>query len=333
MELIGNLHTSPVITRYPDTILSRHDVPYPSALTFNAGIVRHEGRYIMLFRNDYGSYEEQRLDGTNIGLAFSDDGIRWKVEPEPVLDGKWFGDTFEPGEVVRLYDPRITPMDGRFYVSFAIDTRHGVCGGFAVTDDFHHYEPLSVVVPDNRNMVLFPEKINGNFVRLERPMPVYSRGGDRFDIWLSESPDCVYWGKSRFVLGVEDVPFANNKIGPGAPPIKTDRGWLMIYHAVDFDPSRGKNGWEAAWKKRYTIGACLLDLEKPWKVIGRMDEPLMAPEGYWEVEEGMRTNALFPCAALVDEEGKLRIYHSAGDAILRLATADLNDVLDLCKPV
>lgn len=182
MELIGNLHTSPVITRYPDTILSRHDVPYPSALTFNAGIVRHEGRYIMLFRNDYGSYEEQRLDGTNIGLAFSDDGIRWKVEPEPVLDGKWFGDTFEPGEVVRLYDPRITPMDGRFYVSFAIDTRHGVCGGFAVTDDFHHYEPLSVVVPDNRNMVLFPEKINGNFVRLERPMPVYSRGGDRFDI-------------------------------------------------------------------------------------------------------------------------------------------------------
>ena len=132
---------------------------------------------------------------------------------------------------------------------------------------------------------------------------------------------------------MEDVPFANNKIGPGAPPIKTDRGWLMIYHAVDFDPSRGKNGWEAAWKKRYTIGACLLDLEKPWKVIGRMDEPLMAPEGYWEVEEGMRTNALFPCAALVDEEGKLRIYHSAGDAILRLATADLNDVLDLCKPV
>ena len=309
MELIGNLKTSPVITRYPDTILSRHDVPYPSALTFNAGIIRHEGRYIMLFRNDYGSYEEQRLDG------------------------KWFGDMFAAGEVIRLYDPRITPMDGRFYVSFAIDTRHGVCGGFAVTDDFRNYEPLSIVVPDNRNMVLFPEKINGNFVRLERPMPVYSRGGDRFDIWMSESPDCVYWGKSRFVLGVEDVPFANNKIGPGAPPIKTERGWLVIYHAVDLDPSRGKNGWEAAWKKRYTIGAMLLDLEQPWKIVGVMKEPLMVPEGYWEVEEGMRTNALFPCAALIDEFGKLRIYHSAGDAILRLATAEVNDVLDLCKPL
>lgn len=333
MEIIKDLKTSPVITRYPETILSRHDVPYPSALTFNAGIIRHEGRYIMLFRNDYGSYEEQRLDGTNIGLAFSEDGIHWNVEPEPVLDGKWFGDMFAAGEVIRLYDPRITPMDGRFYVSFAIDTRHGVCGGFAVTDDFHNYEPLSIVVPDNRNMVLFPEKINGNFVRLERPMPVYSRGGDRFDIWMSESPDCVYWGKSRFVLGVEDVPFANNKIGPGAPPIKTERGWLVIYHAVDLDPSRGKNGWEAAWKKRYTIGAMLLDLEQPWKIVGVMKEPLMVPEGYWEVEEGMRTNALFPCAALIDEFGKLRIYHSAGDAILRLATAEVNDVLDLCKPL
>ena len=333
MEKIMDYKTSPVITRYPETILSRHDVPYPSALTFNAGIIRHNGKYIMLFRNDYGSYEEQRLDGTNIGLAYSDDGIHWNVEPEPVLDGKWFGDTFEDGEVLRLYDPRITPMDGRFYVSFAIDTRHGVCGGFAVTDDFRHYEPLSIVVPDNRNMVLFPEKINGNFVRLERPMPVYSRGRDRFDIWLSESPDCVYWGKSRFVLGVEDVPFSNDKIGPGAPPIKTDRGWLVVYHAVDLDPTRGKNGWEPYWRKRYTIGVMLLDLEQPWKVIGLAKEPLMVPEGYWELEEGMRTNALFPCAALVDDDGKLRIYHSAGDAILRLATADLNDVLDLCKPL
>ncbi|NLD88672.1 MAG: glycosidase [Clostridiales bacterium] len=324
------LKTSPVITRYPGTILSRFDVPYPSCLTFNAGIIRYEGKYVMIFRNDFGSFEEQRLDGTNLGLAFSDDGIKWDVEPEPIMDKTGFSEFFGEYDVIRVYDPRITAMDGRFYLSCAIDTHHGVHGGFAVTDDFHSFEFISVTVPDNRNMVLFPEKIGGKFVRLERPMPVYSRGCDRFDIWLSESPDLIYWGNPHLVLGVEDVPFANDKIGPGAPPIKTDRGWLIIYHAVDLDPNRGKNGWEPYWRKRYTIGAALLDLDEPWKVMGMMKEPLMVPEGYYEMEQGFRTNALFPCAALVDDEGKLRIYHSAGDCILRLATAKLEDVLDLC---
>lgn len=325
------LKTSPVITRYPETILSRKDVPYSSALTFNAGIVRHEGRYIMLFRNDYGSYEEQRLDGTNIGLAYSRDGIRWDVQPEPVFDGHSFDGFTEPGEVSRAYDPRITPLDGRFYISFAVDTRHGVCGAFAVTDDFKKYEILSMSVPDNRNMVLFPEKINGHFVRLERPMPVYSRGGhDRFDIWLSESPDLVFWGKSRLVLAVEDVPYCNDKIGPGAPPVKTENGWLTIFHAVDIDPARGKNGWETAWKKRYTIGVMLLDLKNPSKVIGLSPLPLMVPEGPLELEEGMRTNALFPCAMLLEDNGEVRIYHSAGDAILRMATAGVHDLIGLC---
>lgn len=321
--------TNPAVTRYPETILSRFDVPYPSALTFNAGIVKFGGRYIMLFRNDYGSYDDQRLDGTNIGLAFSGDGIKWKVESAPVLDESFFTPVFGEGEVRRIYDPRITPLDGRFYVSCAVDTRHGVRGGILATDDFHSYRFVSMSVPDNRNMVLFPEKLGGSYVRLERPMPVYSRGGDRFDIWLSESPDLEFWGRSRLVLGVEDVPFANDKIGPGAPPIRTEKGWLMIYHAVDIDPERGKNGWEKAWKKRYTIGAALLDLEDPSKVVGMMKTPLMVPEGYWELEEGMRTNALFPCAALTDGH-ELRIYHSAGDAIVRLATAGLDDVIALC---
>lgn len=328
------LKTSPVITRYPETILSRHDVPYPSALTFNAGIVRHEGRYIMLFRNDYGSYEEQRLDGTNIGLAYSADGLHWEVQPEPVFDKHNFDGFTEPGEVLRAYDPRITPLDGRFYVSFAVDTRHGVRGAFAVTDDFKEYGILSMSVPDNRNMVLFPEKIGGRFVRLERPMPVYSRGGrDLFDIWLSESPDLVFWGKSRLVLGTEDVPWCNDKIGPGAPPVKTDRGWLTIFHAVDTDPSRGKNGWEKEWKKRYTIGVMLLDLHDPSKVTGISRLPLMVPEGKAELEEGMRTNALFPCAMLRDDDGTVRIYYSAGDAVLRMATAGAEDLIALCTEI
>lgn len=128
-------------------------------------------------------------------------------------------------------------------------------------------------------MVLFPEKINGNYVRLERPFTVYSRGGlDRFDTWIAESPDLVYWGRSDLLLAVEQVPFANDKIGPAAPPVKTDKGWLTTFHAVDLDPARGKNGWEPSWKKRYTAGIMLLDLHNPKKILGMSASPLLAPE-------------------------------------------------------
>jgi len=315
--------TAECITRWPETILSRHDVPYRSALTFNAGVMkRGDGDYVMIFRNDVGDYDRQILEGTNLGLAFSADGIHWKVEPQPCF-------SLANEEILRVYDPRITEIDGEICMCFAVDTRHGVCGGMAVTKDFHHFDIKSISVPENRNMVLFPEKINGNYVRLERPMPVYSRGGDKFDIWLSESPDLVYWGKSRLVLATEDVPYCNDKIGPGAPPIKTDRGWLIIFHSVDIDPNRGKNGWEKAWRKRYVIGLALLDPEDPSRVIGMSKRPLMVPEGYWELEEGYRTNALFPCGML-EENGLVRIYYSAGDAIVRMATAKLEDLLDLC---
>ena len=321
--------TSPVITRYPEPVLTCKDVPYDSNLTFNAGVVKENGRYIMLFRNDYGCTREQfeqegrNFSGTNIGLAFSDDGIHWQVESQPVLE-------LRDEEISRAYDPRITCMDGQYYVCFAVDTRHGVRGGIFSTHDFHHFAPISLSVPDNRNMVLFPEKIGGKYVRLERPMPVYSTGGHFFDIWLSDSPDLAYWGNSRLVLSCRDVPFCNDKIGPGAPPLKTDAGWLVIFHSVDVDPARGKNGWEAAWRKRYVIGVMLLDLEDPSRVIGLCKVPLMAPEGPEEQIEGFRTNALFPCGMILEDDQTVRIYYSASDTVVRLATAKLDDLISLC---
>lgn len=315
--------TEKCIKRYPKPVLTRFDVPYNAALTFNAGVMKLGGKYIMLFRNDYGDYEKQRLDGTNIGIAYSDDGIKWQVGEKPVF-------AISDDEIKRAYDPRITFIDGRFVICFAVDTKHGVCGGMAVSDDLEHYEIKSISVPENRNMVLFPEKINGNYVRLERPMPVYSRGGDRFDIWLSESPDLVYWGKSRLVMGTEHVPFCNDKIGPGAPPIKTDKGWLTVFHSVDIDPERGKNGWESAWRKRYSIGVALLDLRDPSKVIGYSKRPLIVPEGKYEMEEGYRTNVVFPCGLIAEEDGTVKIYYGASDTVVCLATANLDDLLALC---
>lgn len=315
--------TAKCISRYPENILSYKDVPYRSALTFNAAVIKEKDRYTMIFRNDAGDYENKILDPiTNLGLAFSKDGIKWCVEKDPV----W---AIHDEEIHRIYDPRLTVIEGRYYLCFAADTKHGIRGGIAVSDDLKNFEILSLSTPDNRNMVLFSEKINGKYVRLERPMPVY--GHDKFDIWMSESPDMIHWGNSKLVLGTEHVPYCNDKIGPAAPPIKTEKGWLTLFHSVDIDETRGKNGWEDVWQKRYVIGIMLLDLNDPSKVIGMSKSPLMVPEVDIELKDGFRDNALFPCATVLEENGTLRIYHSAGDAVVRMATANVNDLIALCS--
>ncbi len=321
--------TSPAIARLEgNPILTSQHVPFDSDLVFNAGIAKYQGRYVMVFRNDYGWDEQTRFEGTNLGLAFSDDGISWDVQPSACFD-------LRDDEIRRGYDPRLTVIDGRCVMCFAVDTQHGVRGGVAVTDDFDHFDILSMSVPDNRNMVLFPERIGGKFVRLERPFPVYSRGGiDRFDLWLSDSPDLVYWGNSELVLGVEDVPFANDKIGPGAPPIRTERGWLTTFHAVIRDPQRGINGWEPyPWQKVYFAGVMLLDLEQPSRIVGMSPTPLIAPEASYETEGGFRNDVIFPTGMLLEDGGEVRIYYGAADTTMCLATADLGDLLDLCQPV
>ncbi len=323
----GVLKSSTVIKRFSgNPVLAAKDVPNDATLIFNAGVTKYQGKYVMMFRNDY-NYTKQGpfgFEGTNIGLAYSNDGILWEVQSKQCL-------RLEDKEIIRVYDPRLTAMDGKCYLCFAVDTHHGLRGGIAVTEDFEEFEVLSMSVPDNRNMVLFPERIDGKYVRLERPFPVYSRGGkDRFDIWISDSPDLQYWGNSKLLLTVEDVPFANDKIGPAAPPIKTGQGWLTTFHAVDLDPSRGKNGWEDVWKKRYTAGLMLLDLEDPSKIIGIYQEPLIAPETQYE-KDGFRNDVIFPGGMILEDNGEVKIYYGAADTVECLASADVNDLINLCK--
>ena len=319
-----NFESSSVIKKLEKPVLTYRDIPYNAALIFNAGVAKYNGRYVMMFRNDYGDYEKQRLDGTNIGLAFSDDGINWDVSDKQCFK-------LEDEEISRAYDPRLTVIDGVCYVCFAIDTKHGLRGGIASTTDFENFDIKTMTLPDNRNMVLFPEKINGLYTRLERPMPVYSRGGiDRFDIWMSQSPDMCFWGNSRLVMGVENVPFANDKIGPAAPPIKTEKGWLTTFHSVYLDPERGKHGWEKRWQKIYTAGIALLDLDDPSKVIGIYDKPLIAAELPFEKDEGFRTDVIFPGGMILEDSGEVKIYYGAADTVECLATADVNDLIGLC---
>jgi len=315
-------------------VLTREQVLFASTCVFNAGVCKFGGRYVMLFRNDVGTWGDPTFHTMNLGLAFSDDGVDWSVQPEPVWGSR------DPelmrvtdGDYWRVYDPRLIPIDGRCYVCFACDTHHGLRGGVAVTEDFRSFRVLSLSVPDNRNMVLFPQRIGGKFARLERPMPVYSQGNsDRFDVWFSDSPDLCYWGNAHLVAGVERFGFANDKIGPAAPPVRTRKGWLTIVHCVDRDQSRGKRGWEPAWKKRYTAGLMLLDLERPWQVIGLSRQPLLAPETEYE-RIGFRDDVIFPGGMILEDDGEVKIYYGAADTCEAMATADVDDLLALCEPL
>lgn len=334
-----------LVTRHPQNpLLTADAVPYDCSLLFNAGVCRYQGKYVMVFRNDYGcsqqEWEQQgkRLKGTNLGIAFSDDGVDWQVQPKPLISldqARQLAAPLIPGcdpvkEIQRFYDPRLTEIEGRIYMTFAVDTAHGLRGGVLVTDDFENFEVLSLSLPDNRNMVLFPEKIDGSFVRLDRPMPVYSRAGDRFDLWLIRSPDLRHWGREQLVLGVEDVPFADDKIGPAAPPVKTDRGWLTTFHAVERDGTRGKNGWEEKWQKIYYGGLMLLDLENPAKVLGLVREPLLAPQAVYETDEGFRTHVIFPGGMLLEDDGTVKIYYGASDTVECLATGEVDQLVEAC---
>lgn len=323
--IIGQLKSSPAVKRHPaNPILSAEDVSYNSALVFNAGVTKFKGFYVMVFRNDFGSVEEKRLDGTNLGLAFSEDGIHWEVQPKPCFE-------LSDDDIRWVNDPRLTVIEDRCYMTFAIIGRHGVRGGIAVTDDFETFEILHTTLPDNRNLALFPEIINNRYYRLERPFANYLRTSqDCFDIWISESPDLKHWGNSRLLLKAEDIPFCNDKIGPGPPPLKTDKGWLSIFHSVDVDPNRGKNGWESGWDKRYTAGVMLLDLENPLRIIGISREPLLVPEADYEISGGFRNNVIFPCGNILEQSGEVKIYYGAADTVECLATADVDDLLELC---
>ncbi len=306
-------------------ILSAEKVPYPATLTYNAGVAKYGGRYVMVFRNDVGTTPGGKWpDYIELGLAFSDDGLEWKVSPEPWI--RWRDE-----EVNAVYDPRLTVVNGECYICFAMDTNHGIRGGIAVTSDFKGWRVLSLSVPDNRNMVLFPERRDGMLMRLERPFPVYGKSGrEQFDIWFSESPDGIFWGNSRLVLGVENVPWCNAKIGPATPPVYTPHGWLALFHAVSIDEERELPSWHGGWHKEYTAGVMLLDPNEPWKVKGISKEPILIPEEPYE-KEGYRGHVVFPGGMIVEPDGEVKIYYGAADTVECLALTTLEYLLELCQ--
>ena len=218
------------------------------------------------------------------------------------------------------YDPRLVKVEDAYYIIWCTDF-YGAALGLAKTTDFKTFTRLdNPFIPFNRNGVLFPRKINGNFVMLSRPS---DSGHTPFgDIFVSESPDLVYWGKHKHVMtrGYNQW-WQSLKIGGGAAPIETSEGWLLFYHGV----TGTCNGYV------YSMGAALLDIDNPSIVKYRTRDFILTPEKWYE-ETGFVQNVVFPCAALTDaESGKIAIYYGAADSYVGLAFTTVDEIVTYIK--
>ena len=220
------------------------------------------------------------------------------------------------------YDPRVCFIEDRYYITWC-NGYHGPTIGVAYTFDFKKFVQLeNAYVPCNRNGVMFPEKINGMYAMLNRPS---DNGHTPFgDIFVSFSKDMEFWGRHRYVMSPitgDESAWQCTKVGPGPIPIKTDEGWLLIYHGV----ITTCNGFV------YRMGAALLDLEQPWKVLARSREYLLAPHEYYECV-GDVPNVVFPCAALTDADtGRIAIYYGCADTVTGLAFTTVDEILDYIR--
>ena len=217
---------------------------------------------------------------------------------------------------VYAYDPRLVKVEDTYYIIWCQDF-YGASIGMAKTTDFKTFTRIeNPFIPFNRNAVLFPRKINGNYVLLSRPS---DSGHTPFgDIFLSESPDMVYWGKHRHVMGRSSEWWESVKIGGGAAPIETTEGWLLFYHGV----TGTCNGLV------YSIGGAILDIDNPSKVLYRCENFLLTPEEWYE-ERGFVPNVCFPCATIHDSEsGKIALYYGCADSYVGLAFTKLDEIVD-----
>jgi len=302
--------TRQVIRRYDgNPILTPGDIPYPVEAVHNAGVVKYDGKYVMLFR-------PHRANGRSIlGLAESDDGYHFVARPEPFMVPAKEG-VFAEYEAFGVEDARICRIDHEHLITYSAYSEHGVRIGLARTRDFISVERVALISEaDMRNLVIFPEKFSGRYARLDRPHSEISP----WSIWLSYSPDLVHWGDSHVVMKPMQYHWDQMKIGPGATPIRTSRGWLHIYHGV-FPTMDGAI---------YRLGVALHDLHNPETILGVCDRWILQPEDPWEVT-GYVHNVVFTCGAVPEEDGTVKIYWGGADKVMCVGTAVIDALVDLC---
>ncbi|MHB9025732.1 MAG: glycoside hydrolase family 130 protein [Armatimonadota bacterium] len=243
-------------------------------------------------------------------LARSRDGLHFILDTAPALYPS------ESYEEYGIEDPRMTLLDGRVYITYTAVSRSGVCVALASTTDFRHYTKHGLILPpENKNVVLFPERIQGKYLMIHRPT---GGGLGGLQMWLASSPDLLHWGDYRPLMAKRPAMWDSARIGAGAVPIKTPVGWLEIYHGVNAEQG-------------YCLGAVLLDLDDPSRVLARSPLPLLSPETEYE-RSGFYSNVVFTCGATVTHTpaagAVVQIYYGAVDETTCRADIPLADILD-----
>jgi len=298
-----------IVWRYSkNPIIQRDQISCANSI-FNSAVVPFEDGFAGVFRVDDMERNQKLFCGR------SKDGINWDIDEEPI---KFKCGDEEIGKFVYGYDPRVCRIEDRYYITWC-NYYHGATIGMAYTYDFKEFYQLeNAFLPFNRNGVLFPRKINGKYAMLSRPS---DNGHTPFgDIFYSESPDMIHWGSHRHVMEAKGG-WGWTKIGAGPVPIETTEGWLLLFHGV----MTSCNGM------MYSMGAAILDIDKPWKVIYRAKPYILNPRELYECV-GDVPNVVFPCAALHDAEtGRISIYYGGADTVVCLAFTQVDELIDFIR--
>jgi len=232
-----------------------------------------------------------------------------------------------PYETYGIEDARITQINSTYYITYVAVSEHGIATSMLSTTDFVTFRRHGVIFcPENKDVVLFPEKVMGNYVALHRPSG--SANIRPPGIWLARSPDLIHWGTHTQLLGPEtgsldsgglDSGGLEDRIGGGAPPIRTREGWLCMYHRslkADREDVAGV----------YAGFTLLLDLDNPAKVLAKSDGAVMVPVEPFE-KEGFLGGVVFP-TGIVDQDGRVLIYYGAADECVGVTAFDREAMLD-----
>jgi predicted GH43/DUF377 family glycosyl hydrolase len=303
-----------IFTRHPaNPILTADSLPYRANSIFNPGAGRVNGETLLLVR------VEDLRGISHLIAARSTDGVSdWRFDARPLIEPE---PDKHPEEIWGCEDPRLTwlPELDQWAIAYTAYSRRGPLVSLAMSKDLTTVRRLGPVMPpEDKDAALFPRRIDGRWAMIHRPSPL--RGFAH--IWISYSPDLRHWGDHELLLEARDGAWWDGgKIGLGPPPLETPEGWLLCYHGVHMTSSG----------PIYRVGLALLDLEEPRRILRRTDEWVLAPTAPYE-RSGDVNKVVFPTGWVLDEAtGQLAIYYGAGDSVIALVTAALDDILAMMR--
>lgn len=288
-------------------IITAEDIPFTCNTVFNGSPLKMGDTYYLLLR------VEGQHGYSLFALGTSDDGYEFEIEPEPVMVPAEEGH-FSKYEMAGIEDPRVTMLDDQIYIVYTAFSGYGPIMALARTDEFRRYERLGVISePGNKDGMLFPEHVGGYFARLDRPI-----GNEVGSIWVSYSKDLLSWGQSEVVIAPRSGYWDSYRVGASAVPIRTEKGWLEIYHGTKM----------TSGGPIYRAGVALLELENPSAVRARSPVPVLSPRTEYE-RVGDVNNVVFVSGAVVEPDGEVKVYYGAADTAICVATISLEDLIDI----